>query len=60
MYYLTILDFSSGTVHQIDLTDVPNVASYQTEDFEWHIDALGFKLNDIEWMSHTDNTLYTK
>jgi len=55
MIYITILNFSNGTVHQLEFTNQENQSS---EDMELFIEELGFKLNNIEWMSHTDPTIY--
>ena len=60
MYYLTILDYNSGKVHQIDLSSENNIDAWECEDFEEYIEMLGFNTGNIEWMTHSDNTLYTK
>jgi hypothetical protein len=60
MYYITILDFESGKVLQYNLNNIcfDNVLEeWQSEDFEQFILDEGFKLSNIEWMSHSDNTI---
>ena len=55
MIYITILDFSVGKVHQYE---VQNCRCGTTEEFEKFIESKGFRLNDIEWMSHYNKTIY--
>ena len=57
MYYLTILDFGSGRVDQINLSGEDNIDTWETEDFEEYLVLKGYKLSDIEWMSHADSTI---
>ena len=64
MHYLTILDFANGSVDQYDLGawdgnqfDKTTVAHWQTEDFENFLISEGYSLKNIEWMSHSDNTI---
>jgi hypothetical protein len=60
MYYLTVLNFESGLVYQYDLNKLyfKNVLdNWQSEDFEQFILDEGFKLKNIEWMSHSDNDI---
>ena len=63
MYYITILDFANGSVDQYNLADrfgVHNlkiVAHWEAEDFEEFITSEGYRLKDIEWMSHSDGTI---
>jgi hypothetical protein len=59
MYYITILDFANGSVDQYNLGQIEadNIENWQTEDFEEFITSEGYKLNNIEWMSHSDNTI---
>ena len=57
MYYITILDFANGSVDQYDLNDIDNIENWQTEDFEEFITSEGYRLKNIEWMSHSDNTI---
>lgn len=61
MYYITILDFANGTVDQYNLLDYneeEELASWQSENFENFLVSEGYKLGNIEWMSHSDNTIY--
>ncbi len=61
MYYITILDFANGSVDQYDLADHFDkrlLVNWQTEDFEEFITSEGYKLSDIEWMSHADPKIY--
>mgnify|MGYP003971865297 FL=1 len=55
MIYITILNFSNGSVHQLEFTNQENQSS---EDMELFIEDQGFELNNIEWMSHTDPKIY--
>ena len=60
MHYLTILDYANGTVDQYDLQDHFNdkqLSSFQTEDFEEFITSEGYRLDEVNWMSHSDNTI---
>ena len=64
MYYITILDFANGSIDQYDLGtwdgnhfDKTDLAHWQTEDFENFLISEGYRLNNIEWMSHSDNTI---
>ena len=52
-HYITILDFASGLVSRIEVLEGMNHEGYE----EVIIDR-GFKLNDIEWMVHTDPEIY--
>lgn len=61
MYYITILDFASNTVDQYDLLDYneeEELASWESENFENFLVSEGYRLKNIEWMSHSDNTIY--
>ena len=61
MYYITILDFANGTVDQYNLLDYnekEELDSWQTENFENFLISEGYSLKNIEWMSHSDNTIY--
>lgn len=54
MNILTVLDFEDGLVYQYDIeTD----KELQAEDFEKIIIEQGHRLDDCEWMSHSDDTL---
>ena len=59
MYYITILDFANGTVDQYNLGQIEaeNIENWQTEDFEDFLISEGYSLKNIEWMSHSDNTI---
>ncbi len=59
MYYITILDFASGSVDQYNLGQIEadNIENWQTEDFEDFLISEGYSLKNIEWMSHSDNTI---
>ena len=60
MYYITILDFANGTVDQYNLLDYneeEELATWQTENFGNFIISEGYKLHNIEWMSHSDNKI---
>lgn len=60
MYYITILDFSTCTVDQYNLNDhfdYYTLENLQTEEIESFIVSEGYKLSNIEWMSHSDNTI---
>jgi hypothetical protein len=61
MYYITILNFANSTVDQYDLLDYneeEELASWQSENFENFLVSEGYNLSNIEWMSHSDNTIY--
>ena len=54
MNILTVLDFEDGKVYQYDIeTD----KELDTEDFEDIMIDQGHKLDDCEWMSHSDDTI---
>jgi len=59
MYYITILDFANGSVDQYNLGQIEsdNIENWQTEDFEDFLISEGYSLKNIEWMSHSDNTI---
>jgi len=59
MYYITILDFANGSVDQYNLGQIEakNIENWQTEDFENFLVSEGYNLGNIEWMSHSDNTI---
>ena len=58
MYYITILDFANGSVDQHDLNNEENIENWESEDFEEFITSKGYGLKNIEWMFHSDNTIY--
>ena len=54
MNTLTVLDFEDGLVYQYIIdTD----KELQTEDFEKIMLDQGHKINDCEWMSHSDGRI---
>jgi len=54
MVVLTVLDFEDGLVYQYDIeTD----KELQAEDFEDIMIDQGHRLDDCEWMSHSDDTI---
>ena len=54
MNILTVLDFEDGLVYQYDIeTD----KKLQEEDFEKIMIDQGHRIDDCEWMSHSDDTL---
>ena len=54
MNTLTVLDFQDGLVYQYIIdTD----KELQTEDFEKIMYDQGHKVNNCEWMSHSDDTI---
>ena len=58
MVVLTVLDFEDGRVYQYEIdTDNENL---QAEDFEKIILNQGHKLDDCEWMSHSDAKVFTE
>ncbi len=59
MYYITILDFANCSVDQYNLGQIEaeNIENWQTEDFEDFLISEGYSLKNIEWMSHSDNTI---
>tara|TARA_Y100001972_G_scaffold112299_1_gene145918 strand:+ start:312 stop:497 length:186 start_codon:yes stop_codon:yes gene_type:complete len=54
MTILTVLDFEDGKVYQYDITTDKEL---QVEDFEKIIIDQGHKLDDCEWMTHSDDTI---
>ena len=55
MIILTVLDFEDGRVYQYEIdTDNENL---EAEDFEKIILDQGHRLDDCEWMSHSDDTI---
>ncbi len=53
---ITILDFSSGEVHQYCLPE--HLVDAQIEEVEEWVAEQGFRLKDIEFMTHDfDNTI---
>ena len=57
MIVLTVLDFEDGRVYQYDIeTD----KELQAEDFEDIMINQGHRLDDCEWMSHSDGKVFTQ
>ena len=54
MVVLTVLDFEDGRVYQYDIETDKDL---QAKDFEKIIIDEGHRLNDCEWMSHSDKTI---
>ena len=58
MIILTVLDFEDGRVYQYEIdTDNENL---EAEDFEKIILDQGHRLDDCEWMSHSDAKVFTE
>jgi len=57
MYYITILDFTNGSVDQYDLNNQENIENWQNEDYTKFLISEGYNLKNIEWMYHSDNTI---
>ena len=58
MIILTVLDFEDGRVYQYEIdTDNENL---QAEDFEKIMLDQGHKIDDCEWMSHSDGRVFTE
>ena len=55
MQTITILDFGSGEVHQYQDIDYEK---YEMELDEFVSVKLGYKLSEVEYMLHTDKTIY--
>jgi len=57
MQTLTILDFGSGEVHQYH--DVEKYERMIIQDsLDEFVSGLGYNLNEVEYMFHTDKTIY--
>ena len=54
MIVLTVLDFEDGLVYQYDIETNKEL---QEEDFEKIMIEQGHRIDDCEWMSHSDDTL---
>ena len=54
MTILTVLDFEDGRVYQYDIETDKDL---QAEDFENIMIEEGHKIEDCEWMSHSDDTI---
>jgi len=57
MNILTVLDFEDGRVYQYEIDTDKDL---QAEDFEKIIIDQGHKLDDCEWMSHSDGKVFTE
>jgi hypothetical protein len=57
MNILTVLDFEDGLVYQYDVRQAFDMKELQAEDFEKIIIEQGHRLDDCEWMSHSDDTI---
>ena len=57
MVILTVLDFEDGLVYQYDIRQAFDMKELQAEDFEKIIIEQGHRLDDCEWMSHSDDTI---
>lgn len=67
MKYITILDYNWGRVWQFDYpkNDIKAIikehpALDESEAFELWVTEKGFDVNDIHYMFHADNELYTE
>ena len=54
MNTLTVLDFEDGRVYQYHIETDKDL---QVEDFENIMIEEGHKIEDCEWMSHSDDTI---
>jgi len=54
MIVLTVLDFEDGLVYQYEVSADREL---DVEDFEDIMIDQGHRLDDCEWMSHSDDTL---
>ena len=57
MIILTVLDFEDGRVYQYEIDTDKDL---QAEDFEEIIFKQGHKIEDCEWMSHSDARVFTE
>ena len=57
MIVLTVLDFEDGRVYQYEIDTDKDL---QAEDFENIICDQGHRLDDCEWMSHSDARVFTE
>ena len=57
MIVLTVLDFEDGRVYQYEIDTDKDL---QAEEFEKIIIDQGHKLDDCEWMSHSDGKVFTE
>ena len=57
MIVLTVLDFEDGRVYQYEIDTDKDL---QAEDFEDIMIDQGHRLDDCEWMSHSDARVFTE
>ena len=62
MIVLTVLDFEDGLVYQYEIDITPDSEACRLNrlgelDFEIIIADQGHRLDDCEWMSHSDDTI---
>ena len=62
MVVLTVLDFEDGRVYQYEIDITPDSEACRLNrlgelDFEKIIIDQGHRLDDCEWMSHSDDTI---
>ena len=62
MVILTVLDFEDGRVYQYEIDITPDSEACRLNrlgelDFEKIIIDQGHRLDDCEWMSHSDDTI---
>ena len=55
MNTLTVLDFEDGRVYQYEIDTDKDL---QAEDFEKIMIDQGHKIEDCEWMSHSDGVIF--
>ena len=55
-YTLTVLDYSAGEIHQYHDVDYDKITS--GEELDDFIKNLGYDLTEVEYMFHTDKTIY--
>ena len=65
MVVLTVLDFGDGLVYQYDIDITPDSEACRLNklgelDFEKIIINQGHRLDDCEWMSHSDAKVFTE
>ena len=60
MNYITVLDFSTGNVHQYDIGFQVNKLGWNpdTESIEEYLTDKGHNLSNCEWMCHKTNTIH--
>tara|TARA_R100000654_G_scaffold11614_1_gene25531 strand:+ start:5002 stop:5211 length:210 start_codon:yes stop_codon:yes gene_type:complete len=53
---LTVLDYSAGEIHQYNDIDYEKITN--SEELDDFITGLGYDLTEVEYMFHTDKTIY--